>query len=227
MVITREGAGMELDGMSIPATRRPVVDPAGCGDTVAAVFALCLARGQVLEEGCRLANTAAGIQVQRLGVQQITWAEIGLVDCKVADQETVIEFAGLQKEGGRRVVFANGCFDVLHAGHVELLRRAKSFGDVLIVGLNSDLSVKRLKGESRPMYGQEQRASVLAALECIDAVTVFEGEPAELVKAIRPDVMVKGEDYRGRPISGSEFASRVELVPLVDGLSSTRAIQGS
>ncbi|OGR65419.1 MAG: hypothetical protein A2X31_10335 [Elusimicrobia bacterium GWB2_63_22] len=126
------------------------------------------------------------------------------------------------KKAGKRAVFTNGCFDLLHAGHIYSLEKARSFGDFLFLGLNSDASVRRLKGPSRPINGVRDRALVLAALQAVDAVVVFgEETPLKLIKALRPDILVKGADYRGTAVVGAEFAGRVALVPLLKGRSTT------
>lgn len=127
------------------------------------------------------------------------------------------------KKAGRRAVFTNGCFDLLHAGHIYSLEKARSFGDFLFLGLNSDASVRRLKGPSRPLNKVRDRALVLAALQAVDAVVVFgEDTPLKLIKALRPDVLVKGADYRNGVVVGREYAGRVRLVPLLKGRSTTR-----
>lgn len=121
-----------------------------------------------------------------------------------------------------RIIFTNGCFDILHYGHVDYLEKAKNLGDRLIVGLNSDSSVQRLKGNSRPIQNQISRSRVLSALECVDAVIIFEEDtPFELIQHIRPDVLVKGGDYKPEEVVGKEFADRVEIVPFVEGYSTT------
>ena len=130
------------------------------------------------------------------------------------------------KKRGKKIVFTNGCFDILHVGHVKYLQVAKSFGDLLIVGLNSDASVRRLKGESRPINTAEDRAYLLAALEAVDFVVEFgDDTPHELIKMVAPDVLVKGGDYKGKEVVGSEFAKELQLVDFVDGKSTTRTIQ--
>jgi len=124
------------------------------------------------------------------------------------------------------VVFTNGCFDILHVGHVKYLQEAKSFGDILIVGLNSDASVKRLKGESRPINIAQDRAYLLAALEAVDFVVPFEADtPYELIKMVSPDTLVKGGDYEGKEVVGTEFSGELKLVQFVDGKSTTRTIK--
>jgi D-beta-D-heptose 7-phosphate kinase/D-beta-D-heptose 1-phosphate adenosyltransferase len=128
----------------------------------------------------------------------------------------------------KKIVFTNGCFDILHAGHVKYLEEAKSYGDVLVLGLNSDASVKRLKGESRPINSVEDRAAVLAGLESIDFVVEFTDDtPYELIKAVKPDILVKGGDYEGKEVVGSDIAKETRLVQFVDGKSTTRIIERS
>ena len=141
----------------------------------------------------------------------------------------VVSEISTRKCRGQTIVFTNGCFDVIHAGHVYSLRQARALGDYLVVGLNSDASVKRLKGEGRPCHTEAQRAYVLAALDCVDTIVIFgEETPEQLIEAVVPDVLVKGEDYRGRDIAGSRFVEarggRVVLVRLLEGLSSSRLI---
>lgn len=223
-IITLGEDGIYCDGLLLPTDPRRVVDVTGCGDTVSAVLAWQLAQGVSVEDACRLANKAAGLQVERLGVQQIRPYEIESSG-KCCD---AVEFSEHARSVGKRIVFTNGCFDVLHAGHVETLKRAKAMGDVLIVGLNSDSSVRRLKGESRPIHSKENRAAVLSALECVDCVVVFdEDTPEWLIQEIRPDVLVKGEDTS--EVIGREFVESyggtVELLQLLLGLSSTAAIK--
>jgi D-beta-D-heptose 7-phosphate kinase/D-beta-D-heptose 1-phosphate adenosyltransferase len=150
---------------------------------------------------------------------------------KIADRESLPARVAAERAAGRRIIFTNGCFDILHAGHVLLLERARSFGDFLVVGLNSDRSVRGLgKGPDRPVNPQEERAVVLAALASVDLVCPFdEPTPLELIRLVAPDVLVKGEDWRGKGVVGREVVEarggRVELVPLVGELSTTAVIQ--
>ena len=144
---------------------------------------------------------------------------------KVLDAAAAVRRVKAWKEQGEKVVFTNGCFDVFHAGHVDSLTRARALGDRLIVGLNSDRSVKKLKGEARPINGELDRAAVLAALECVDVVVIFdEDTPERLLSLIRPDVLAKGGDYRPERIAGAAYAGRVEILPLLPGFSSTSII---
>jgi D-beta-D-heptose 7-phosphate kinase/D-beta-D-heptose 1-phosphate adenosyltransferase len=141
---------------------------------------------------------------------------------KVVSLRKAVALRAALKKAGRKAVFTNGCFDLLHAGHVLSLEKARSFGDFLFLGLNSDASVRRLKGPDRPFNKAADRAAVLAALQAVDAVIVFtEDTPLKLIKALRPDVLAKGADYRNAEVVGSEFAGRVALIPLLKGRSTT------
>ncbi len=141
---------------------------------------------------------------------------------KIVTLKKALALRAALKKAGRRAVFTNGCFDLLHAGHVYSLEKARSLGDFLFLGLNSDASVRRLKGAPRPLNKARDRALVLAALAAVDAVLVFpEDTPLKLIKALRPDILVKGADYRNGTVVGAEFAGRVALVPLLKGRSTT------
>lgn len=134
-------------------------------------------------------------------------------------------FVKKQKAAGKKIVFTNGCFDILHAGHIKSIEFAKNKGDILVLGLNSDASVKRLKGAKRPINKQADRAILLAALQAVDAVCVFgQDTPLELIKIVRPDVLVKGADYKNKEVVGAEFAGKVVLFPLLKGRSTTNLI---
>jgi len=185
----------------------------------------------------RIANLAAGIEVSRLGVVPVTREEIlESLHADVAEPAKcrplpdLLEILAARRQRGERIVFTNGCFDVLHAGHIRLLAAARAEGDVLVVGLNSDDSIRGLKGEDRPVMNEKDRIEVLSALECVDHVLVFDGEtPLREIEAIRPAVLVKGEDWADKGVIGRELVEeaggRVVLVPLVPGLSSTEIIR--
>jgi D-beta-D-heptose 7-phosphate kinase/D-beta-D-heptose 1-phosphate adenosyltransferase len=149
---------------------------------------------------------------------------------KIKSLDVLVPLIAAEKNSGKRIVFTNGCFDLLHAGHVKYLQKARSLGDLLILGLNSDASVRRLKGAKRPLIDQDERAHLLAALDCIDFVTVFDGDtPLELITAIKPHILVKGGDYSldgvvGRDVVES-YGGRVELVTFVDGKSTSNIIE--
>jgi len=229
----------ESDGEGIfPIVPREVFDVAGAGDIVIAVLAMAIAAGAGYPDAVRIANVAAGIEVSRLGVVPVSREEIleALHEAgrtragrKRLPLEELLEVLEARRQRGEKVVFTNGCFDVLHAGHVRLLSSARAEGDALVVGLNSDTSIRRLKGEGRPVREEADRVQVLSELESVDHIIVFDGDtPLPEIEAIRPDVLVKGEDWRDKGVVGREIVEehggRVVLVPLIPGLSSTGLI---
>jgi D-beta-D-heptose 7-phosphate kinase/D-beta-D-heptose 1-phosphate adenosyltransferase len=224
-----------------PATARQVFDVSGAGDTVIAVLALCLASGLQPEAAIELANVAAGIVVGKVGTVAVECHE--LLDAlspqialhgedKVLSRAQLASRAALWRAHGERVVFTNGCFDLLHIGHISLLEQARRMGDRLVVAINSDASVSALKGAERPVVGEQERARVLAALAAVDAVVVFpQATPLELILALRPDVLVKGGDYELDAVVGAHEAAtwggQVRIVPTVAGFSTTRLLEAS
>ncbi|MEQ8843278.1 MAG: D-glycero-beta-D-manno-heptose 1-phosphate adenylyltransferase [Phycisphaerales bacterium] len=225
------------DPLAVPTVAREVYDVTGAGDMMLAGLAAARANGLSWPDAVRFANAAAGLEVQIFGVKPIPLADVhrellrqaGKLSGKLRTlDELKAELAAVRRHGGR-VVFTNGCFDVLHAGHVSLLERAGRLGDFLVVGLNSDDSVRRLKGPGRPVHAGLDRARVLGALESVDAVIFFEEDtPLALIQAIEPDVLVKGADYAGKEVVGQEVVERaggrVALIDLVEGLSTTAAL---
>ena len=144
----------------------------------------------------------------------------------IRDLEELRKLVGDLKSQGKRIVFTNGCFDILHAGHVDYLEKAKSFGDVLIVGMNSDSSIRRIKGEKRPIVPESYRARVLVGLRAVDYVFIFSDDtPYEVIKVVRPHVLVKGADWKLEEIVGREFAERVERIPFEYDISTTKIIE--
>lgn len=144
---------------------------------------------------------------------------------KIMTRAQLAAFVKKEKRAGKKIVFTNGCFDILHAGHVKSIEFAKSKGDILVIGLNSDSSIKRIKGPKRPVNKQADRAIVLSALEAVDAVCIFgQDTPLELIKIVRPDVLVKGADYKNKEVVGAEFSGKVVLFPLLKGRSTTNLI---
>ncbi len=237
MLITRGSEGMTLaalDGiLHIPAVVRDVADVTGAGDTVVSVLAACLGSGWRLDEACRLANVAAGIAVSHPGTYVVQADELGMAwqgrSPKILSREAARRRLAEARRRGRKVVFTNGCFDILHPGHLSCLEGAKRLGDVLVVGLNSDDSVRGLKGDSRPVFGEENRAGMLAGLACVDVVVIFDEEtPESLIEELDPNVLVKGGDYALDQIAGAEFVrsrgGEVVALPLVAGLSTTRIL---
>ena len=218
-----------------PTVAKEVFDVTGAGDTVIASIAYALSAGKSIDETAQFANLAAGVVVGKIGSATVSIDEIEEYEAslhKSTSDAHIKSFAEIDaivkryKAQGKKVVFTNGCFDILHVGHVKYLQIAKSFGDVLIVGLNSDASVSRLKGPTRPVNVAEDRAYLLAALEAVDFVVPFEEDtPYELIKMIAPDVLVKGGDYEGKTVVGTEFAKELKLVDFVDGKSTTKTIE--
>ncbi|MEJ2699599.1 MAG: D-glycero-beta-D-manno-heptose 1-phosphate adenylyltransferase, partial [Desulfuromonadales bacterium] len=242
LVLTRSEEGMTLffrDGREedLPTQAREVFDVTGAGDTVLAFLGAGLGAGMPISEAARLANLAAGIVVGKVGTSTVSSEEIlDLVaqrhldtDLKIKSREMVARVLDGERQRGRTIVFTNGCFDLLHVGHVKYLQKARGLGDLLVLGLNSDDSIRRLKGAHRPLIGQEERAHILAALKCIDYVVIFEEEtPLELIRTLRPDILVKGGDYAPEEVVGKEvvesYGGRVELIQFVDGKSTTNII---
>ena len=218
-----------------PTVVKEVFDVTGAGDTVIASIAFALSAGKSIEQTAAFANLAAGVVVGKIGSATVSIAEIeeyeaslhkSTSDAHIKSFDDISALVKRYKANGKKVVFTNGCFDILHVGHVKYLQVAKSFGDILIVGLNSDESVSRLKGPTRPVNIAEDRAYILAALEAVDFVVPFaEDTPHNLIKMIEPDVLVKGGDYEGKTVVGTEFARELKLVDFVDGKSTTKTIQ--
>jgi D-beta-D-heptose 7-phosphate kinase/D-beta-D-heptose 1-phosphate adenosyltransferase len=246
-IVTLDKDGMALAGRDgsravFPTRPRQVYDITGAGDMVLSVLGLALASGTGYADAIRLANVAGGLEVEKVGVATVTRAEIlrdllpaetgaaGTGANKLLPLPALLGELEQRRRVGQRIAFTNGCFDVLHAGHVQYLQEARAQADVLVVGLNSDASVRALKGPSRPVNPQDARASVLAGLQAVDYVTVFqEPTPAELIRAVRPDVLVKGADYRKEQVVGAEFVEsyggRVHLAAVREGFSTTGLLQ--
>jgi len=240
LLLTRGEAGMTLiqDGQvhSLPAQAKDVFDVTGAGDTVIAVMALGVALDMALYDAMYLANLAGGIVVGKLGtstvsMQELTRAMHGDRDSRygiVSEDELAFILEG-SKAHDERIIMTNGCFDLLHAGHVTYLQQAKALGDRLVVAVNSDASVRRLKGETRPINGLQERMAVLAALACVDWVVSFEEEtPERLYCRLLPDVIVKGGDYSTEQVAGGDCVIKaggeVRILQFVDGQSTTAMI---
>jgi len=233
LVVTRSEKGITIvwrnEYMHIPTEAREVFDVSGAGDTVVASLALCLGKGYEISEAVKVANKAAGIVVSKVGTAPVLLRELNdsfNIHSKIVNMAQLDAYLSRARYTKQKVVFTNGCFDILHKGHVTYLRKAASLGDVLVLGLNSDASVKRLKGEGRPINSEMDRAEVLSALEFIDIVVMFdEDTPYELIKAVQPDVLVKGGDYAVEDVVGREFAKKTTIIDFVDGYSTTKTIE--
>lgn len=222
-----------------PAKAREVFDVSGAGDTVIATLAASSAGGIGIETALELANLAAGVVVAKVGTVPIDrndlisllTASAGYgVDEKILSGAQLGRRVDEWKAAGETIVFTNGCFDLLHVGHITLLERCRRFGTKLVLGLNSDASVQRLKGPTRPVVGESERARVMAALAAVDAVVLFEQDtPLELIRAIQPAVLVKGGDYSVETVIGHEevlaAGGRVEIVPTVEGFSTSNIVR--
>lgn len=245
MLITRSEKGMSLvhnanTVMHLPAQVRDVFDVTGAGDTVIAVLAAMLAQGNDMEAAARAANVAAGIVVGKLGAASVSYDELsramqmkpGDVDTEsgmMSESELLASVADA-KARGERIIMTNGCFDILHAGHVRYLQQARNMGDKLIVAVNDDASVKRLKGEGRPVNTVANRMQLLAALAMVDWVVVFtEDTPERLICAVLPDKLVKGGDYQPEDIAGFDCVTanggEVIVLDYHEGLSTSKTIQ--
>jgi D-beta-D-heptose 7-phosphate kinase/D-beta-D-heptose 1-phosphate adenosyltransferase len=243
LAITRGEDGITLiepgEVSHVPTIARKVFDVSGAGDTVIATLTAGLAVGLNRLEAIHLANVAAGIVVGKVGTTPIDKAE--LLEAlsgeealrranKICTLDQVLRRVETWRARGERIVFTNGCFDLLHAGHIGLLERARREGDRLVVGVNTDRSVRAIKGAPRPIIPEHERASILAALECVDAVVLFdEDTPLNLIKSLRPETLAKGGDYTEAQVVGAEevkaWNGRVSLIPVVAGWSSTAIIK--
>ena len=236
ITLSEQGVAIYDDKLRVhPTISREVFDVTGAGDTVLASLGFALACGNKINAAVEFANLAAGVVVGKIGSAIATFNEIieyeSSLNKSTSDEhvKTFDEIASLSKElraRGKKIIFTNGCFDILHIGHVRYLETAKSYGDILILGLNSDRSVTSIKGKGRPINIQLDRAYILAALEVVDYVVVFdEDTPYDLIKAVKPDVLVKGSDYEGKKVVGQDIAHELKLVQFVDGKSTTKTIE--
>jgi D-beta-D-heptose 7-phosphate kinase / D-beta-D-heptose 1-phosphate adenosyltransferase len=201
---------------------------------VIASLSYALSCGLSIDEAAPFANHAAAVVVGKIGSATVTLGEIeeyasslhqSTSDMHIKTKEEIYALSDRLKKEGKKIVFTNGCFDILHVGHVKYLQEAKSYGDVLIVGLNSDESVRELKGPTRPVNPEADRAYLLAALEAVDYVVIFSEEtPYDLIRTIAPEILVKGGDYEGKTVVGAEFAKELKLVRFVEGKSTTSTI---
>lgn len=240
VLATLGAKGMVLVGDGEPyyvkSLAREVYDVSGAGDTTIAYLATCMANGILIRESVDIANYAAGIQVGKVGTSSVSWQEVrdlisnedhGIAH-KILSAEELNSFR--KDNAQKKIVFTNGCFDILHVGHKRYLQQAATLGDILVVGVNSDASVRRLKGPTRPVNNEQDRAEMLSALGFIDYVVIFdEDTPYELIKKIQPDVLVKGGDYKPEEVVGRDIVEarggRLELISFVEGKSTTNIIK--
>jgi D-beta-D-heptose 7-phosphate kinase/D-beta-D-heptose 1-phosphate adenosyltransferase len=244
LLVTLGADGMTLcqqdqPSLHLPAYQREVFDVSGAGDTVLAVLAAAIAVGASYEQAASLANLASSLVVAKRGTAVVNPGELlaAISDLrgeatrsKIGTLEQIDELVKTWREQGQRVVLTNGCFDLLHPGHIASIANARLQGDRLVVAVNSDASVKRLKGESRPIQSEDARASVLAALQDVDAVVIFgDDAPLEVLQTLKPAVYCKGSDYQNKNIAEFDlvrgYGGKIHLIPLVDGFSTTKTVQ--
>lgn len=241
ITLSEDGIGIFDEGKTIklPTLAQEVFDVTGAGDTVLSALGIALALGADIVEAAKFANKAAAVVVAKVGSATVTVQEIisfenkdGAEDYedKIVSREYLAKLVKGLKQSGKKVVFTNGCFDILHKGHVKYLSEARKLGDILIVGLNTDASVRVLKGEGRPINNEADRASVLSALGFVDFVTLFgEQTPKELIDELIPDILVKGADYKPEDIVGYDTVTsnggKVMTIELVEGRSTTKTIE--
>ncbi len=244
VLCTRGRDGMTLVGgdgaiTHFKAMAREVYDVSGAGDTVVATVAAALASGAGLTQAAALANVAAGIVVGKVGtaaayaadlLRALRHRDLSTAEAKVLALEPALDLIHLWRRKGRKIAFTNGCFDIVHPGHISLLTQARNTADRLVVGLNSDSSVTRLKGEGRPVQSEAARAAVLSSLELVDMVVIFdEDTPLDLIAAVRPDVLIKGADYKLETVVGAdvvqEYGGKVVLAELEPGHSTSATIE--
>jgi len=244
VLVTRSQDGMSLvtaDGevTHLPAEALEVFDVSGAGDTVVATIAAVIASGASMVDAAKIANVAAGIVVGKVGtatayaadvVAALQQQQLGNTDLKICNDEQLADKVAIWRQSGLRIGFTNGCFDLLHPGHVSLLQQARNTCDRLIVGLNTDKSVRKLKGDSRPVQNEQARSTVLSSLSSVDAVTLFgEQTPIKLIKSIKPDVLIKGSDYTVDQVVGGDavmkYGGEVFLADIEVGHSTTNTIK--
>jgi len=240
ITLDKEGAYLRSADLSEHVTTRPrtVYDVTGAGDTVLATLALALAGGCDYRTAVQLSNIAGGIEVEKFGGATVTIDEVVTEiaylnrgsEGKVRSIDSLVAELNWRRKRNQKVVFTNGCFDVIHRGHIEFLKFCKQQGDVVVVGLNSDKSVKIIKGPERPIHNQLDRAAVLAAMETVDCITIFdEPDPLKIIEKVKPDILVKGQDWEKKGVIGADFVKSyggtVVLAPLVEGKSSTLVIE--
>jgi D-beta-D-heptose 7-phosphate kinase / D-beta-D-heptose 1-phosphate adenosyltransferase len=242
ILVTRSEKGMSFIAagaapLHMPTRARQVFDVSGAGDTVIATLAWCLVGGLPIEHTMRLANLAAGVVVGKPGATTVSWEELGAIadghetasrlqKGALTSREAAVAIREHWRSEGLEVGFTNGCFDLIHPGHIATLRFAGRHCDRLIVGLNSDASIARLKGPSRPLQDEKSRAEVLGAIHCVDLVVLFEeDDPQSLIAALKPDALIKGADYADSEIVGADMVKatggRVLRAPLVEGHSTS------
>lgn len=218
-----------------PTHAREVFDVTGAGDTILASLGYSIALNKNIHEAVHFSNLAAGVVIGKIGSSTASLSEISEYESKVnksSDRKIIKTLKEVKlivkkmKENGQKIVFSNGCFDIIHAGHIKYLEEAKSFGDILILGLNSDKSIRLLKGPNRPINNENNRALILSSIEAVDYVVIFgEETPYNLIRSIKPDVLVKGGDYLDEDIVGGKFSKELKTTKYFSGQSTTKIIE--
>lgn len=232
ITLSEEGIAVYKDGLHIiPAKAQEVYDVTGAGDSVIAMLAFSLAQNIDIRYACELANTAAAVVVSKIGSAQASLDDIKNqerqgFENKIVNKKDLAKICKDLEKKGKKIIFTNGCFDILHFGHLSYLQKARRLGDLLVVGLNSDASVKRLKGNDRPINTQAHRAAMLAALSFVDFVVIFdEDDPHSLISSIKAHILVKGADYEGKSVIGADLVEKLVLIDFEPGLSTTNLIR--
>ena len=236
ITLSEQGIAIFDDELRIhPTFAKEVFDVTGAGDTVLASLGFALSCNNNIDEAVKFSNLASGVVVGKIGSASASMEEIIDYETSLnqANSENciktwneIVPIISKIKNLDKKIIFTNGCFDILHIGHIKYLEKAKEFGDTLILGLNSDSSVNKLKGKNRPINSQKDRALILASLKVVDYVVIFdEDTPLELIKLIKPDVLVKGSDYKGKEVAGQEIAKELKLIKFIDGKSTTKTIE--
>ena len=236
ITLSDQGVAIFDDELRIhPTVAIEVFDVTGAGDTILASLGFALSCNYNIDQAVKFANLASGVVVGKIGSATATLNEIieyesslnkSTSDEHIKTWDEISSIISELKNNDKKIIFTNGCFDILHIGHVKYLEKAKNFGDILILGLNSDDSTHRLKGKNRPINSQDERAYILASLEVVDYVVIFnEDTPLDLIKLIKPDVLVKGGDYEDKEVVGQNIAKELQLVKFIDGKSTTKTIE--
>lgn len=240
VLVTRADKGLSVvssaQTIHVRAQRKEVCDVTGAGDTVTSVLTAALAGGLDHLDVARVANLAASIVLDKIGTYAVSKNNLvhALRNLRGIPQwkrkfmrlDEVLSLIKTWRQEGATIVFTNGCFDTLHPGHVAFLEKSKQLGDRLVVGLNTDVSVRRIKGPTRPIIGEQGRARMLSSLECVDCVVFLDEDvPNHLIRAIRPDILSKGSDYGVDTVLGREYAGRVEIIPLEEEYSTTKILE--
>ena len=236
ITLSEEGVAIFDDELRVhPTVAREIFDVTGAGDTVLASLGFALSCNNNIDDAIKFANLASGVVVGKIGSATATLNEINEYesslkkfssDKHIKTWDEISSIVNELKNKGKKIIFTNGCFDILHIGHIKYLEKAKSYGDILILGLNSDKSIKRLKGENRPINLQDDRSYLLASLEVVDYLVIFEEDtPLELITLIKPDILVKGSDYDGKKVVGQDIAKELKLIEFIDGKSTSIIIE--